>query len=306
MELVTVGKLSRKLFKFLSGIKSSYWFIPTVMLIVTIGLSLLSIELDTRVDKKYLGIFGWIFSNQADGARQVLSTIAGTMMTVAGVTFSMTLISISFAGAQIGPRILSNFMNDRGSQITLGTFVSTFVFCLLVLRTVNGQSEGGAEFIPHISVLIAIIFALLSLGVLIYFIHHIPQKMSMTESVASTGDDLLKSIDSLYPENIGKDNDSQSVRDIDLSSKFNTHKVLPATGKGFIEYIKSDALVKAAKSYECVVEIFKRPGDYVCEGLDILCIHSNDIISEKGYIEIINTIIWGKKRSSDQDILFPA
>lgn len=276
------------------------------MLFVTVGLSLLSIELDNNIDKKYLGILGGIFSNQADGARQVLSTIASTMMTVAGVTFSMTLISISFAGAQIGPRILSNFMNDRGNQITLGTFVSTFVFCLLVLRTVNGETEGGAEFIPHISVLIAIIFALLSLGGLIYFINHIPQKMSMTESVDSTGDDLLKTIDSLYPEKIGQNKDSNSNSGIDLYSKYSVNKIVTASGKGFIEYINASAIIKGAKKYDCVIEIYRRPGDYVCDGVELICVHSNDNLDDKSYLEIRNSIIWGVNRSNNQDILFPA
>jgi len=301
-----MGNLSRAIFKFLEEIKSSYWFIPTLMLVITIGLSLLSIELDTylNIKQKDVGILSWIFSNQVDGARQVLSTIAGTMMTVAGVTFSMTLISISFAGAQIGPRILSNFMNDRGNQITLGTFISTFVFCLLVLRTITGEAEGEIQFIPHISIFIALVFAFLSLGVLIYFIHHIPQKMSMTESVDTTGDGLLTCIDALYPANKSKINEN-IYENFNLYTHYSTHHVIKAQGKGFIEYINLEAVIKAAKKHNCLIELYKRPGNYICEGVDLLCVHANENKSDDIYHEITNAIIWGVKRSNNQDILFP-
>lgn len=301
-----MGNLSRTILKFLAEIKSSYWFIPTLMLTATIGLSFISIELDARIniDKESAGIFGWIFSNQVDGTRQILSTIASTMMTVAGVTFSMTLISISFAGSQIGPRILSNFMLDKGNQITLGTFISTFVFCLLVLRSVNSNTEGANEFIPHISLLIAIVFAFLSLGVLIYFIHHIPQKMSMTESVDSTGDDLLKCIDTLYLNETNNNIENKNYEKLDLNSLYTNQKIVKANGKGFIELINVDALIKAAIKYDCVIEVLKKPGDYICEGVNLLCVHSNGM-NNKDYNEMRNSIIWGVKRSNNQDIMFP-
>ena len=276
------------------------------MVIISLIISLFSIELDTHINGTGLGIWEWIFSNQPEGARAVLSTIAGSMMTVAGVTFSMTLISISFASSQIGPRVLSNFMSDRGNQVTLGTFISTFVFCLLVLRTVKGSSDSGESvaFVPHISILIAIIFAILSIAVLIYFIHHIPQSISMTEAVDKIGDQLRKSINRLYPKKIGKS--QKQVENVnDILGEYLYEDFIIAQGKGYIEYINSDFLFECCHKNDLIVEVLKRPGDYVSQKIKIAKVYSKNKLDEDLLIELRNALIWGVKRSYKQDILFP-
>ena len=276
------------------------------MVIISLIISLFSIELDTQINGSGFGIWEWIFSNEPEGARAVLSTIAGSMMTVAGVTFSMTLISISFASSQIGPRVLSNFMSDRGNQVTLGTFISTFVFCLLVLRTVKGSSDSGENvaFVPHISILIAIIFAILSIAVLIYFMHHIPQSISMTEAVDKIGDQLRKSINRLYPKQIG---DSQKkVKGInDILKDYSQENFIIAQGKGYIEYINSDFLFECCHRNDLIVEILKRPGDFVSQKIKIAKVYSKDKLDDELLVELRNALIWGVKRSYKQDILFP-
>jgi uncharacterized membrane protein len=128
----------------------------------------------------------------------------------------------------------------------------------------------------------------------------------MTESVDSTGDDLLKSIDSLYPEKIGESKVYVSKDDINLNSQYSVNRVVTASGKGFIEYINATAIIKAAKKHNCVIEVYRRPGDYVCDEVELLSVHSMEPLEDKAYNEIRNSIIWGVKRSNNQDILFPA
>jgi uncharacterized membrane protein len=114
---------------------------------------------------------GWIWAGRPEGARALLSTVAGSMITVAGVEFSITIMALSLASSQFGPRLLRNFMRDRGNQIVLGTFIATFVYCILVLRTVRGGDT--EEFVPSIAITVGVVLALLSLAVLMYFIHHV-------------------------------------------------------------------------------------------------------------------------------------
>ena len=92
--------------------------------------------------------FGWLYTFGPEGARAILSAIASSMITVAGLTFSITMLTLQLASSQFGPRLLRNFMRDRGNQVVLGTFIATFVYCLLVLRTVRGTEE--ASFVPHV------------------------------------------------------------------------------------------------------------------------------------------------------------
>ncbi|MEQ8835950.1 MAG: DUF2254 family protein, partial [Lacipirellulaceae bacterium] len=101
--------------KYLYHIRSSYWFIPSLMALGAIILSVITTELDLRYGAKWFSDLGWATASKPDGARSILSTIAGSMITVAGVTFSMTIVSVSFASSQFGPRLIGNFMRDRGN-----------------------------------------------------------------------------------------------------------------------------------------------------------------------------------------------
>ncbi len=138
--------------------------------------------------RKDLRRAGWIYSGGPEGARAVLATIAGSIITVAATTFSITIAVLSMASGQFGPRLLRNFMRDRGSQAVLGAFVATFLYCLLVLRTVRGTNED--TYVPHLSVTIGTILSVLCLGALIYFIHHTAESIQVTTVIDVVGRDL--------------------------------------------------------------------------------------------------------------------
>jgi uncharacterized membrane protein len=131
--------------------------------------------------------------------------IAGSMITVAGVVFSITIVVLSLASSQFGPRLIRNFMNVRANQMVLGTFVSTFIYGVLVLRTVNATVE--ARFVPGLSVTITVVMSLLSLGVLIYFIHNVSESIQAQNIIARVRRDLDKAVDRIFPEKIGQEED---------------------------------------------------------------------------------------------------
>jgi uncharacterized membrane protein len=161
-------KRGRRLWDRLRG---SYWFLPALMAAGAVALSFAAVALDARLGDDWAEGIGWFHQNKAEGARNLLATVAGSMIGVAGLTFSIAIAAVMQAAQNFGPRLIVNFMRDRGNQVVLGTFVATFVYCLMVLRTVQGASEGTAAFVPHLSVLIGVVLALASLGVLIYFPH---------------------------------------------------------------------------------------------------------------------------------------
>ena len=133
----------------------------------------------------------------------MLSTVAGSMMTITSVTFSITIVALQLASSQFGPRLLRNFMRDRGNQVALGTFIATFTYCLLVLRTVNGTE--GEQFVPHLSVTVGLLLALASLGMLIYFFHHAAASIQAENVIAEVSRELHQAIDRLYPECLGQE-----------------------------------------------------------------------------------------------------
>jgi uncharacterized membrane protein len=142
----------------------------------------------------------WVYTGGPDGARVLLSTVAGSMITVAALAFSMTMVVLSLASSQLGPRLLGRFMRDTGNQVVLGTFVATFLYCLLVLRTVRLEPL----FVPHVSVTVALGLAIAGLGVLIFFIHHVAVGIQHDNVIATVARDLDEAIDNLFPEMLGE------------------------------------------------------------------------------------------------------
>ena len=165
------------------------------------GLALAAVALDEAVSDRWLQSLSWAYNGGAEGASPVLGTIAGSMITIAGVVFSMTLVALTLASSQLGPRLLRNFMRDTVNQAVIGTFVSTFVYCLLVLRTIRRADE--VAFVPHLAVTLGVLLALVSLGVLIYFIHHVAVSIQADQVIARVGKELFESIERLYPRRIG-------------------------------------------------------------------------------------------------------
>ncbi len=128
---------------------NNYWFVPAAMVTAAIGLAFLLPWVDHAVGSSGALVPGWIYQGGPEGARVLLSTISGSMITVAALTFSITIVGLSMASQQFGPRLLRNFIRDRGYQLVLGTFLAAFIYCLLVLRTV--RSTGSPQFVPYIS-----------------------------------------------------------------------------------------------------------------------------------------------------------
>ncbi|MCA9266126.1 MAG: DUF2254 domain-containing protein, partial [Planctomycetales bacterium] len=255
----------------------------------------------------------WLYTNKPAGARAVLSTVAGSMITVAGVTFSMTILSISSTTTQLGPRLLRNFMRDRGNQITLGVFISTFLYCLLVLRTVrNGEgsmdaTKGIAEFVPHVAVMTGLLLAIASVGVLIYFIHHIPESIHVSNVVAVVGRDLKSQIDEQFPSQIGFPAESEPERSpkAELTSGFaKTARRVTAQGSGYVQVVDSDGLLKIATTHDLVLHLCCRPGDFVTEGSLLMLASPSDRVDDDLARLLAGTYAWGTQRTNTQNLRF--
>jgi uncharacterized membrane protein len=243
------------IFRLWETARSSYWFVPTVMALAAIVLGIAAVWFDTATGNSWLSALSWAQKSKPEAAREMLSAIASSMITVAGVVFSITIVAIAYAAGQYGPRILTNFMSDRGNQLTLGTFIATFVYSLIVMRTIH---SGDGEFVPQSSVLLGILLALCSIAVLIYFIHHVPISIHVNSLVSRIGRQLLDQIES-------RDDDSgETERDAPTPDSFPT--AVCSASDGYVEAISTDDIVSLARESDLIVRICKTPGDFVHEG----------------------------------------
>ena len=132
----------------------------------------------------------------------MLIAIAAAVITVIGVVFSITILALTLASQQFGPRMMRNFIRDIGNQLTLGVFVGTFVYSVLALGSITSVASGRyGDFVPHLSITVAEALLLVDLAVLIYFIHHIAKSIQLPEVIAGIARDLLAAIDAEFPEN---------------------------------------------------------------------------------------------------------
>ena len=197
-----------RLIQIRDSLADSFWFLPALMALLAGGAALGSVALDHKIGSGWVQSIGWVWSGGADGARGVLSVVAGSVMTVVSIVFSLTISVLAQTSSHFGPRVLRNFTSDRKVQFTLGTFISTFVYCLLVLRTVRSVEESA--FVPYLSVNIGVLLALASLAVLIFFIHHISQSIQAENLIAAVGEDFQNSLTVLFPERIGQPQNATS------------------------------------------------------------------------------------------------
>ena len=297
--------MKTKLSKLLDSLHASFWFIPTLMVVLAIGLSFLTIQIDQSSDTDIIGNLGWTYALGPDGSRAVLSAIAGSMVSVATTAFSITIVALQLASSQFGPRLLRNFMQDTGNQIVLGTFISTFVYSLLVLRTINGAEEN--EFVPHIAVTCGIGLAIASIGVLIYFIHHSASSIQVDQVISKVGRELDDVINRLFPKQIGrgasKHRNEPSINDIPANFDRDARSI-QATRSSYVQAIDTDRLMELATAGNLLLQVQKRPGDFVVKGSSLAMVYPAEAVRKKLPEQINSAFVVGSQRTDQQDIEF--
>jgi uncharacterized membrane protein len=281
------------------GLKSSLWFLPSIMVTLSMIGAYVTTKLDERADFEQPNITGFVFGGHASGAQEVLSTIASSMITVAGVVFSITIVALSLASQQFGPRLLRNFMRDRGNQLVLGTFISTYVFCLLVLRTV--RSGDDAQFIPNIGVTTALGLAIVSLAVLIYYIHHIAESINASHLIGSVHDELVLTLHELYPRHLGDAAPVEEAR-AELPENFDAEAVpIVARESGYVAGLDADRLLQAACEADLIIRLAEKPGRYVQRNAPIAFIWPEVNLTQRSRNDILASIEIGRARTPTQD-----
>lgn len=297
--------MKTRLFNLWYSFRASSWFVPALMAVVSIGLSFGTVVLDERMAAGGIDSAGWFYTGGPEGARTLLSTVAGSVITVAGVTFSITIVALTLASSQFGPRVLQNFMRDPGNQVTLGTFIATFIYCLLVLRTVRGDAV--VAFVPHLSVSIALVFALASLGVLIYFIHHVSILIQADTVIALVSGELAEAITRLFPEELGYGEEQQRPGGgiAELPDEFDrASAAVPATRGGYLQAIDNQGLIKITREHDLILRLKYRPGDFVVQGSVLAMAWPEQRVDEHVGEQIDKAFIVGAHRTLEQDAEF--
>ena len=283
------------------ALRASFWFVPTLMAAGAVMLSQVTLQLDKAAGAdNWLATLGWTFTRGPEGSRGLLSAVAGSMMTITSVTFSITIVSLQLATSQFGPRLLRNFMRDLGNQMSLGTFIATFAYTLLILRTVNGTAD--QIFVPHLSVTVGLLLAMVSLGVLIYFIHHTAASIDADQVISSVGRELDEAIDRLFPPLDGAKSEAPTA---DLPEGFRDgSRAIPAPGSDYLQDIDVDGLMGLAGRHDLVIRVGRRPGDFVLRASPLVLAWPADRVDDEVAGAIAGKFYLGRRRTLTQDVEF--
>ena len=278
-------------------VHTSFWFVPGMLVLAAVGLAAFTLSLDLRVDEAYVNSLPFMYHDGVEGARSLLSAVAGSMMTVTGVTFSVMIVAFTLASSQFTPRLLRNFMRDAGIQVVLGIFIATFAYCLCILRVVGGPT---GEFIPRISVTCGFALTGVSIGALVYFIHHAASLIQAQGIIARIGVELDAALEPLYPHGLGVS--AAEGRTQELPANFNTASVeVQAGGSDYVEAIDGDGLMAVADEHDLLIALEHRPGDFAVGREVIARVYPPEKVTPAIVETIRRAFVFGPQRTQTQD-----
>ncbi len=250
--------------------RSSFWFVPTLMVVMTVAGALLLGLLDARLSRHLTERLPILQMSPA-AAQSILSSIVGAMVTSTGVVFSITIVALSLASSQFGSRLIRTYRNRRSTHFTLGIFVSTSLYCILVLASIQEVKENS--FVPTLSAMVGILLAVICLGTLVYYIHDMSRAIQAPNVIQSSAADLDAAIRRLYPTECDRGNGETAVPADKHPVSNDGRGTWPLTVKGdrvgYIQAIEFESMVQVAKQAGVVVRLRVRPGDFVHVGCNL-------------------------------------
>ncbi len=276
-------------------LRGSYWLLPSLLGFAAFCLGFLVPHLD-----QYIASIGATLpetiQTTTSAARLVISAIASGMFTITGTVFSITVVALSLTSQQFGPRLLRTFMFDKITQLTLGIFIATGVYSLLILRIL--EETDAKHSTPQISVALCICMAIVSIAVLIVFIHHLAMLIQAPQVVRAVVNDLDSALDRLFPESLGEAYDEERKKEKGLLDKFRAERheglTMLSSCRGYIQGLDEEHILNLASKHSLVIRLFVRPGDFVVCGAKLASVASaalptdsdSDSNSEDGSLEV--------------------
>lgn len=286
------------------GLQYTLWFIPAIMTIVALLLANLTLYVDRQAVTGEGFHAWWVFEGGAEGARGVLSTIAGTMITVATTAFSITIVAIQLGSSQYSPRILHGFTGDRGNQLVLGTFIATFAYTVLVLRSVRSETADQVVFVPALSVTVSIVLAFVAIGSLIYFFHHATRTIQASAVIERAAEDTFGLIDDRL-------SDGNERTDEGVIETVERHDMVPFLSRksGYVSAIDVGRLAEVGSKHGVVISLPVQVGMHLLSNTPVAQIPNSSLANmedndrESLGAAIRAAISIGMERTLEHDLL---
>ena len=285
-------------------VRDSLWFVPGIAVVTGTVLAMLAVQVPTPSTESELARI-WLFGGGAEGARGVLSAIAGGLITVTGTIFSVTIVALQLASSQFTPRLLGSFMADRVNQAVLGIFIGTFTYTLLVLRTIRSAAEDRVELVPHVGVTIALLLLLLSVGALVLFIDHAARSIQASVILHRESRRALARVEALFPRRVGEAADDVGAAG-GADEAAGAPAVVAADAAGYLQAVHGEALWPLAErgGGPLTVRMEVHVGAFVFPGKPLAVVWPASRCDAEVAAAVRSAFALGAERTSEQDVEF--
>jgi uncharacterized membrane protein len=247
------------------ALRTNLWVIPVIQTIAVVLLFVVTYSVDRAAYDGLIQFPPWVISGTADVARVLLATVAAAIITVVGIVFSITIVALTLASTQFGPRMLRNFVRDPGTQLSLGTFVASFCYAMIALVSVGGGPHG--DFVPHLSITVTLLFTLFDVAVLIYFLNHIATMIQLPVVIANIATTLVSEVTAMESADVSPVGTARGPSHAELLQRLAEDGAPIRTPRsGYLQVIRHDVLVKIAAKSDAVVQLPYRPGHFMVAG----------------------------------------
>jgi uncharacterized membrane protein len=278
-----------------------FWFVPGATALGYAALAVVAVRIDRSAGSNG---FDFAFQGDADAARDILTTIAGSLITVAGLAFSLTIVVLTLVSSQFSPRAVRSMLADKVNQVVAGSFVGIFAYCLLVLRTVRTEDGETSEFVPALGVTLGIALALVALALLLTFIHHAGTSIQVSKISARIAAGTLATLDRLYPEPHGEPLDREGEEAVQEWRRASDPAVVHATRVGFVQGVALDDVFESVDEPGARIHVAVRPGDFVTDQTVLVELWPALALSEDRAERVRRAFLVGEARDARQDAAY--
>jgi uncharacterized membrane protein len=279
----------------------SFWFAPAVMALVAVLLAWAMYWVDSLIPNEMLESSRLILSGTPGEMRSSLISMAATILTTAGVVFTLLTLPLSTVAAQYGSRLLRVFLGDRTTQFVLGMFVATFVYCIvaaLSIPPVSIEPEG-----PQVTTTVGLLLMMATFATLILLVQHISTMLQAPNIAAAAAAKLMEVVQSEIPEEVisGDEKshiDQEAPEALIESESYPVHVM----DTGYIQYIDPETVLNLAREKNLVIRLTRKPGQFVWPGVVVAQVWPADRVEMQLERQILNAFRLGNTRTPTQDI----
>ena len=242
------------------SVGSSLWFVPVMCVLAGAAISFGTLSLDRAFDYHAIS---QVLVGRPTSANAILTTIAVSMVSLAALVLTITMVVVQLAMGQFSPRIVQRILRDKPSQLAIGLFVATFVHAVLTIRQVVDRGDGTGQ-VPGIAVATSYLLVLVSIAALVIYVHHIGQSLRVSALIELVGQDTRRLVDRNYPD-----------AGPPVPSDPEAPRVIAARRSGVVTIIGTEALVAEARRADVLLELVPALGAFVPAGGPLFIVHGS-------------------------------